>query len=103
MNKSKLSMASLISGITATSLGVILFPLSIAMGKSEGGVMFIGFIGISIIFVGLLGTIFAMTKRLSTENTPENEKDIAIANKGFWFSIIPALVWVFITIIGSIK
>jgi hypothetical protein len=103
MKKSKLSMISLISGITATTLGIILFPLTIVMGKNSNGIVFIGFLGLSTIFAGLLGTICAAVKRLSTEDTPETQIDRAIANKGFWFSIVPASIWIFIMILGSIK
>lgn len=96
-------MVSLISGITSTTLAIILFPLAIVMSRSLDGTMFIGFLGLSTIFIGLLGTICAAAKKLSTEDTPENKTDRAIANKGFWFSIIPTSIWIFIMILGSIR
>jgi hypothetical protein len=102
MKKSTLSMFSLICGITATTLGVILFPFTLVFAKTPSGVTFVGMIVLFTIFAGITGTICAIVKRLSTpDDTEENKNDRALAHKGFWFSIIPTIAWIFIMIIGS--
>jgi hypothetical protein len=104
MKKSKLSMTSLICGITATTLGTILFPLALVMGKTHSGLTIVGFLGFVTISSGLVGTITAIVKRMSTlDDTEENKNDRALANKGFWFSVVPTAFWIFIVMLGSIN
>jgi hypothetical protein len=89
MKKSKLSVFSLTCGIITTTMSGILFPIAV-ITKSPSGVMLVGFLSIFTIFI--TGNLIV-----------EDQENRIIAKKGFWFSIIPTVFWIFIMIIGSAK
>lgn len=103
MKKSSLSVFSVACGIIATVMSIILFPLAM-ITNSSAGIVFLGFIAIFITFTGIVGIIASTIKLLITGNEiVEDQENRIIAKRGFWFSLIPTIVWIFIMIIGSIK
>jgi hypothetical protein len=103
MKKSKLSVFSLTCGIITTTMSGILFPIAV-ITKSPSGVMLVGFLSIFTIFMGVAGIVSSTLKLLITGNLiVEDQENRIIAKKGFWFSIIPTVFWIFIMIIGSAK
>jgi len=103
MKKSKLSVFSLTCGIITTSMSGILFPIAI-ITNSPSGIMLVGFLSIFTISMGLAGIVTSTVKLLITKNEiVQDQEDRIIAKKGFWFSIIPTVFWVFIMVLGSIK
>lgn len=96
-------MVSIISGIIATTLGALMFPLCIIV-KTPGALIGIGFMAFIVFGAAITGLITSSVKLLTTsKDNTEEIPDRKIAIKGFWFSISPILFWVFIAIIGSIK
>lgn len=103
MKKSKLSVLSLTCGIIATVMSGILFPIAL-ITKSPSGIMLVGFIAVFTITTGVIGIVTSTVKLLITGNEiVEDQDNRAIAKKGFWFSTIPTIFWIFIMILGSIK
>jgi hypothetical protein len=103
MNKSKLSVFSLTCGIITTVMSGILFPVAV-ITKSPSAVMFVGFIALFTITMGVAGIVTSTVKLLITGNEiVQDQDDRAIAKKGFWFSVIPTVFWIFTMIIGSVK
>lgn len=103
MNKSKLSVFSLTCGIITTTMSGILFPIAV-IAKSPSGIMLVGFLSIFTIFMGVAGIVSSTLKLLITGNEiVKDQDDRAIAKKGFWFSVIPTVFWIFVMILGSIK
>jgi len=103
MKKSGLSMTSIVSGITATIFGVLMFPLSLVPTKTPNGFALLGFIGFIVFGAGLLGIITSSVKLMTTNSiTEEDINNRSIAWKGFWFSISPVSFWMLLALIGSI-
>lgn len=103
MNKSKLSVLSLTCGIITTVMSGILFPIAL-ITKSEGGITFVGFLAVFTILAGVIGIVTSTVKLLITGNEiVKDQDDRIIAKKGFWFSVIPTIFWIFIMILGSIN
>jgi heme O synthase-like polyprenyltransferase len=101
MKKSTLSVFSLVCGITATALSAFVLPIAL-VAKSESSMMLLGFVTVSSIVAGLVGAIFSIVKLIITKNEiVQDQEDRIIAKKGFWFSAIPAIVLIFIMMIGS--
>lgn len=98
-------MVSIISGIIATTLGALMFPLCIIVKTpSPSAFAAIGFMAFIVFGAAITGLITSSVKLLTTSSKNTEEiPDRKIAIKGFWFSISPILFWVFIAIIGSIN
>lgn len=95
-------MVSIISGITATVLGVLMFPLA-AMIKSPSAFAALGFFGFIVFGSAITGLITSSVKLLTTsKHNAEELYDRSIAFKAFWFSISPIIFWIFLAIVGSI-
>lgn len=101
MKKSTLSVFSLMCGITATTLSAFVLPIAL-IAKSEAGIALLGFIAVSSVVAGLIGSISSIVKLIITKNEiVQDQEDRIIAKKGFWFSAIPTIVLIFIMMIGS--
>ena len=103
MNKSKLSVFSLTCGIITTVMSGILFPVAV-ITKSPSAVMFVGFIALFTIFAGVTGIVTSAVKLIITGNEiVQDQDDRVIAKKGFWFSVVPTVFWLFVLLLGSIN
>jgi hypothetical protein len=104
MKKSTLSIASLILGIITTCLGAVLLPLSMIV-TGVGGATVAGFIALTALFLGFIGTVCGVTKIvIGHDNVPPtalDEQNKAIAIKGLWFSAVPFAILSFLMILGS--
>lgn len=102
MKKSGLSVTGLAAGIIATSLGLIMFPLSILM-QTPALLPLLGLIAIFMMSSALLGSVLCVVELMTTDKTTqENQYNRSIAIKGLLFSAIPFFVWGCLLILGSL-